>query len=61
MTSDNLANGEGCVRETEEERADLALTKASCNSWDQLITRGFPARASVRGQRVPAILGKKRR
>ena len=34
LTSDTLANGEGCVRETAEERADLALTKESCNSWD---------------------------
>ena len=59
MTSDTLGDGEGCVRDTAEERADLALSKASCNSWDQLRTRGFPARASVRGRRVFAVPGKK--
>ena len=36
MTSDTSADGEGCVKDTAEERADLASTKASCNSWDQL-------------------------
>ena len=59
MTSDTSADGEGCVRDTADDRADLALSKASCNSWDQLRTRGFPARASVRGRRVLAIPGKK--
>ena len=60
MTSDTSADGEGCVRDTADDRVDLALSKASCNSWDQLRTQGFPARASVRGQRVLAIPGKKR-
>ena len=58
---DTSADGEGCVRDTADDRADLALSKASCNCWDQLRTRGFPARASVRGRRVLAIPGKKRR
>ena len=59
VMSHTLADGEGCVRDMAEERVDLALSKASCNSWDQLRTRGFPARASVRVRRVLAIPGKK--
>ena len=38
VTSDTSADGEGCVRDKVEERADLALSKASCNSLDQLRT-----------------------
>ena len=36
VTSNTSADGEKCVKDTAEERADLALTKASCNSRDQL-------------------------
>ena len=39
VTSDTSADGEGCVSDTADERADLALSKVSCNSWDQLRTQ----------------------
>jgi len=56
VTSDTSADGEGwmCERNSEE-KGGFGFNKFSCNSWDQLITCRFPARASVRGRRVLAI------